>query len=122
MKRVQSAVAGLDVTLLSYSVTPDLDTVDVLRTFAGDRGVDPARWKLLTGNPAGVIRVARDLYFADDDGMRASLAKPDAFLHTEKLLLVDAEGQIRGIYNSTQPFEIQKLVEDIRSLTAAMGQ
>ncbi len=122
MKRVQSAVAGRDVTLLSYSVTPDLDTVDVLRTFGGDRGVDPARWKLLTGNPAGVIRVARDLYFADDDGMRASLAKPDAFLHTEKLLLVDADGQIRGIYNGTQPFEIQKLIEDIRSLPEAMRQ
>lgn len=116
MKRVQSAVAGSDVVLLSYSVTPDLDTVDVLREFGRDRGVDPSRWKLLTGNPGGVIRVARDRYFADDDGMRTSLAKPDAFLHTEKLLLVDGGGRIRGVYNGTQPFEVQKLIEDVRLL------
>jgi protein SCO1/2 len=118
MKKVQAAMGGSDVTLLSYSVTPDLDTVDVLRDFGRDRGVDPSRWKLLTGNPTGVLRVARDLYFADDDGMRASLAKPDAFLHTEKLLLVDAEGHIRGVYNGTQPFEVQKLVEDVQTLLA----
>ena len=116
LRRVQSAVAGTDVVLLSFSVTPDLDTVDVLREFGRDRGVEPGRWKLLTGNPDGVMRVARDRYFADDDGMRTSLAEPDAFLHTEKLLLVDADGRIRGVYNGTQPFEVQKLIEDLRKL------
>ena len=78
--------------------------------------MDPSHWKLLTGNPAGVLAAARDLYFADDDGMRESLAKPNAFLHTEKLLLVDAEGHIRGIYNGTQPYEVQKLIADLREL------
>jgi len=116
LKKVQSAVAGTDVVLLSYSVTPDLDTVDVLRVFGEDRGVDPVGWKLLTGNPDGVLRAARDLYFADDDGMRQSLDGPDAFLHTEKLLLVDADGHIRGVYNGTQPFEVQKLIGDARAL------
>lgn len=122
MKRVQSSAAGTDVVLLSYSVTPDLDTVDVLRAFGAERGVDSSRWKLLTGNPAGVLRAARDLYFADDDGMRQSLSKPDAFLHTEKLLLVDAEGRIRGVYNGTQPYEVQKLIQDMRELLPAMGK
>ena len=117
MKNVQAAVAGTDVVLLSYSVAPELDSVEVLRDFGKERGVDPSRWKLLTGNPSGVLRAARDLYFADDDGMRQSLAKPDAFLHTEKLLLVDAEGHIRGIYNGTQPFEVQKLLQDIKEIS-----
>ena len=116
MAKVQAAFADADVLLLSYSVTPDLDTVDVLRTFGRDRGINPARWKLLTGNPSGVLTVARDVYFADDDGMRESLAAPDAFLHTEKLWLVDADGHIRGVYNGTHPFEVQKLIEDIGEL------
>lgn len=118
MTRVQTAVAGTEVMLLSYSVTPDVDTVEVLAEFGHDRGVDPDRWKLLTGNPSGVISVARDAYFADDDGLRESLAAPDAFLHTEKVLLVDADGHIRGVYNGTQPFEVQKLIGDIRALSA----
>jgi protein SCO1/2 len=121
MKRVQAAAAGTDVILLSYTVTPDLDTADVLRDFGRERGVDPSRWKLLTGNPGGIIRVARDRYFADDDGMRALLSKPDAFLHTEKLLLVDRDGRIRGVYNGTQPFEVQKLVDDLRVLVPAIA-
>jgi protein SCO1/2 len=116
MKKVQAAVAGTTVALVSYSVTPDFDSVEVLRDFGRDRGVDPARWKLLTGNPSAVIRAARELYFADDDGMRAALADEGAFLHTEKVLLVDAGGQIRGVYNGTQPFEIQKLIEDLNAL------
>lgn len=116
LKKVQVATAGSDVTLVSYSVDPTRDSVDVLRTFGAARGVDPSRWKLLTGSMNGVHQVAHDLYFADDDGMRQSLADPDTFLHTEKVLLIDPDGHIRGIYNGTQPFEIQKLLEDLRPL------
>lgn len=118
LKKVQSATAGADVLLLSYSVDPQHDSVPVLREFGVSRGIDAARWKLLTGTRAGVHQVARELYFADDDGMRRTLANPDEFLHTEKLLLVDRDGHIRGIYNGTQPFEIQKLVEDLRVIAA----
>lgn len=113
LKKVQ---AGSRVALVSYSVDPGRDSVDVLRAFGVSRGIDPDRWALLTGTVDGVYRVARDLYFADDDGMRKSLADPETFLHTEKLLLVDRDGHLRGIYNGTQPFEIQKLLEDIRIL------
>ena len=71
---------------------------------------------MLTGTREGVHTVARDLYFADDEGMRQTLANPNTFLHTEKLVLIDTEGRIRGVYNGTQPFEIQKLLEDLRAL------
>ena len=99
MAKIQAATADTDIVLLSYSVTPDLDTVDVLEEFGRDRGVDSDRWKLLTGNPSGVLRVAHDVYFADDDGVRESLEEPEAFLHTEKLLLIDQDGHIRGVYS-----------------------
>ena len=118
LKKVQAATVGTEVALMSYSVDPEYDTVDVLGAFAEARGIESARWKLLTGSVSGVHQVARDLYFADDDGMRRSLADPNTFLHTEKVLLIDRDGHIRGIYNGTQPFEMQKLVEDIRVLTS----
>jgi protein SCO1/2 len=116
LKRVQAAMEGTDVLLVSYSITPDIDTVDVLAAFGRDRGINPARWRLLTGTSAGVQQVARSLYFADDDGLRASIVDAEAFLHTEKLLLVDDTGHIRGVYNGTQPFEVQKLIEDVATL------
>ena len=37
------------VILLSHSVTPDTDTVEVLKQYAADHGVNAAKWKLLTG-------------------------------------------------------------------------
>ncbi len=119
LKKVQAATVGTEVALMSYTVDPEYDTVEVLGAFAEARGIESARWKLLTGSVSGVHQVARDLYFADDDGMRRSLADPNTFLHTEKVLLIDRDGHIRGIYNGTQPFEMQKLVEDVARLTAA---
>jgi protein SCO1/2 len=116
LKKVQAATEANDVALVSYSVDPANDTVPVLRDFGESRRINPARWLLLTGTRDGVHTVARDLYFADDEGMRRTLANPNAFLHTEKLVLVDVEGRIRGVYNGTQPFEIQKLLEDLRAL------
>jgi protein SCO1/2 len=116
LKKVQAATQGSDVILVSYSITPEIDTVDVLAAFGRDRGIDPERWRLLTGTSAGVQQVARSLYFADDDGLRASIVDAEAFLHTEKLLLVDDTGHIRGVYNGTQPFEVQKLIEDVATL------
>ena len=113
LKKVQAAT---DVALVSYSVDPANDSVAVLGEFGHARGIDPARWQLLTGTREGVHTVARDLYFADDEGMRQTLANPNTFLHTEKLVLIDTEGRIRGVYNGTQPFEIQKLLEDLRAL------
>jgi protein SCO1/2 len=119
LKKVQAATAGTDVALVSYSVDPGHDSVGVLQEFGDRRGVESDRWTLLTGTVTGVHQVARDLYFADDDGMRQSLADPATFLHTEKVLLVDRAGHIRGIYNGTQPSEIQKLIEDLTVLTVA---
>ncbi len=114
-------VAGFVIEAISL-IGAFKDAIDLfnpflaLREFGRDRGVNPSRWKLLTGNPSAVVRAARELYFADDDGMRVALGDADTFLHTEKVLLVDAGGHIRGIYNATQPLEIQKLIEDLNTL------
>jgi len=32
-------------------------------------------------------------------------------------VLVDAEGRLRGVYDGTQPFEIDHLIEDARTLS-----
>ena len=39
-----------DVKLLSFSVTPDIDTPEVLRAYADEKGVIDSKWILLTGN------------------------------------------------------------------------
>ena len=68
LKPVQQALRGHDdVVMVSYSVTPAVDTPEVLAEFGRRRGIDAMRWRLLTGEVSEISRVIRDSYFADDD-------------------------------------------------------
>jgi protein SCO1/2 len=40
------------------------------------------------------------------------------FLHTETVVLIDPQSRIRGIYNATQRFDVDRLIEDIHLLKA----
>jgi protein SCO1/2 len=120
LKRVQAAIDGPNVVIVSYSVTPDLDSPAVLAAFGRERDIDPTRWKLVTGDRDQIYALARDTYFASDERLRATLIGDSAFLHTEKLVLVDRQGKLRGVYDGTQPFEIDHLIEDARTLAGEM--
>lgn len=112
LKRVQAASP---IRIVSYSVTPATDTPAVLAEYGRRQGVDAARWLLLTGGAAGIYRAARTFYFAGDSRQSGD----GAFLHTEKVLLVDAEGRLRGVYDGTLPHEIDRLIADAALLIAA---
>lgn len=119
--KVQAAVGQADdVRLVSFSVTPDLDTPDVLADFGREHGIDPGRWALLTGPAPDIYALARTSYFADDPRPVPAASGADQFLHTEKVLLVDGDGHLRGVYNGTLPYDIEKLLADLATLRAEM--
>lgn len=113
--KVQSAVTDARLMMVSFSVTPALDTPAVLADFARERGIDSRRWKLLTGAQNAIYALARESFFADDTRLAGTGADND-FLHTEKVALVDGNGHLRGVYNGTQPSEIDHAIEDIARL------
>lgn len=112
LKKVQTALAGTDARIVSFSVTPEADPPDLLAAYGARRGIDPSRWLLVTGDHQQIYTLARDSYFADDGRVRAT----DEILHSEKVLLVDREGHLRGVYNGTLPFEMEKLIADVQRL------
>jgi protein SCO1/2 len=117
LRRVQEAArAWPDVVLVSYSVTPRLDTPAALAEYGRTHGIDPSRWLLLTGEEAVIDRLARRSYFADDERVGETGIGGRRILHTEKVLLVDGQRRLRGVYDGTQRFEIEHLLEDIRRL------
>ena len=89
LTKVQTAIAAVpDAVMVSYSVTPDADTPETLAAFGRERSIDPARWRLVTGDRRQIWRLARDSYFADDSRTRADHLSPEqAFLHTEEMEL-----------------------------------
>ena len=112
LTRVSEGVSDPRFQLVSFSVTPDLDTPDVLAAFGRSKHIDPTRWKLLTGDKRSIYALARDSFFATDERLRTLLDPAEALLHTERLTLVDGAGRIRGVYNGSQAAEVDHLIED----------
>ncbi|MEJ8818705.1 SCO family protein [Lacibacter sp. H407] len=115
MKMVEKEYAGdNNIVLLSYSVTPWIDSVSRLKEFAEQNKISSANWHLLTGNKAEIYNLARRSYFAEEDlGFTKDSSE---FLHTEHILLIDKTKRIRGIYNGTLQLEIEQLIRDIKIL------
>jgi protein SCO1/2 len=108
-----------EVLLLSHSVTPKIDSVPQLKKYAFEKGVIDKKWNLVTGDKKQIYELARKSYLAvktDGDG------GPFDMIHTENFILVDKQRQIRGLYDGTNPEEIQELLEDIEILKASYGE
>ncbi len=117
MKKVQEAFRDREqVLLLSYSVTPWIDSPAHLKEYAQQKDVISGKWHLLTGPKGEIYDLARKSYFAEENiGYTKDSTQ---FLHTEHFLLVDKSKRIRGIYNGTLELEIQQLIKDIETLNA----
>ena len=105
-----------DVVLLSFSVMPRADSVARLRRYANSKGIISGKWHLLTGEQSQIYTLARRSYFAEE---AIGFTKDSTeFLHTEHVLLIDRNSRIRGVYNGTMTLEIDKLIEDVKTLLA----
>ena len=103
-----------EVLLLSHSVTPESDSVAVLKDYAELNEVDAAKWHLLTGDQKTIYDLGRNAYFVEED---LGLTKSEGdFIHTENFVLVDQQRHIRGIYNGLNKTSVNQLIEDIKSL------
>ena len=101
------------VMLLSLSVTPEIDNVEILKTYAKEKGVNDSKWNITTGSKKHIYELARKSYFAvveqGDGGLQD-------FIHTPNFILIDKKKQIRGIYDGTNENEIIQIIEDIKVL------
>lgn len=102
------------IVLLSYSVTPWIDSVSKLNSYAASHHIHADQWHLLTGKKNAIYNLARRSYFAEEQ-MGFTKDSSD-FLHTEHVLLIDRQKHIRGIYNATLQLDIQQLITDIQVL------
>lgn len=110
-----------DVKLLSFSVTPDIDTPEVLRKYADEKGVNDAKWNLLTGDKKAIYYLARQSFLAVKTETTGELYD---MVHTENFILVDKNKRIRGFYDGTNldtdkgdgTKNMMQLLEDIKWL------
>ncbi|WP_179348828.1 SCO family protein [Winogradskyella pacifica] len=103
-----------EVLLLSHSVTPETDSVEVLKDYAEAKGVLASKWHLVTGERQTIYDLGRQSYFVEED--LGEVKTDDDFLHTENFVLVDKNKHIRGIYNGLNKTAVAQLIADVKTL------
>jgi protein SCO1/2 len=117
-----------DFGIASISITPDIDTPEVLKTYAKENEITHRNWHLLTGKPYEVVSKL------SNKGFTLYAGKGDAahggFEHSGLFALVDKDGNIRSrkdaygnpikFYRALDehsfPDQIKELKEDIKIL------
>ncbi|MCC1485225.1 SCO family protein [Winogradskyella immobilis] len=119
MYQIQKEIMDDDeVMLLSHSVTPTVDSVPVLKSYAKLKGVNDTKWNLVTGNKKQIYELARKSYLAVKT---AGNGDTYDMIHTENFMLIDKKRQIRGFYDGTNPEDIDRLLDDIETLKSFGG-
>lgn len=113
MKEIQDKlIKDSEVLLLSHTVFPEIDSVEVLKKYAIENDVIDSKWDLVTGDKKQIYDLARKSYLAAKDNNFGEYE----MIHTENFVLIDKKKQIRGFYDGTNKEEIDKLYEDIKIL------
>jgi len=82
-----------DFGVASFSITPEIDTPEVLNTYAKNYGITNPNWHLMTGDEDTIYKLANDgfyLYTAKDESVEGG------FEHSGNFALIDKEGYIRS--------------------------
>ncbi|MGJ8660757.1 MAG: SCO family protein [Bacteroidota bacterium] len=121
MQRVQSAFKGDEnLVILSFTVTPEIDTVEQMKKHADFLGAELPQWQLLTGDKSELYSLARKSFFLLKPAEAENLGDAgNDFIHTNNFVLIDQERRIRGYYDGTNAKEVDKMIKDIDRLKEA---
>jgi protein SCO1 len=119
--KIQERLKSVDgLAILSFTVDPDYDTPEILAKVATQYGANRAVWSFIThGDKDGLFTLYRDGY-----KINVSPAQPAKELfdiaHSERMVLVDQVGQVRGYYGYEKE-KIDQLIIDATYLAKNPG-
>ncbi len=118
LTRVQDIfIKNPTIVFLSHTVDPEHDRPEQLKAYARKYDAIPGKWYFLTGSKAQIYDLAMHGYYLPTVDAGLKEGNPDeTFIHSEKLVLVDKEGIVRGFYDGTDKEDVDKLVLEIRVL------
>ena len=102
-----------DVLILSHTIDPKHDTVEVLYEFADRLGVSSDKWHFVTGDMEEIYDIGQNSYMVT---AREDPNEPGGYLHSGAFLIIDKERRVRGIYDGTLPEKVDLLIEDLEIL------
>lgn len=101
-----------EVLMAGFTVDPENDTVETLKKWAKRHEAQAGKWHFLTGDRETLYNLSRQTFkLAAEPG-----DKTHPIVHSDKLVLIDRQGCIRGYYSGVNPEQVQLLLQDIYRL------
>ena len=118
MQRVQNQFKGNNtVKIFSFTVDPEVDTVEQLKRYAKKHQAVDGQWHFLTGKKEELYNLARKSFFVLKPAEAANQGDVGSdFIHTNNFVLVDKQKRIRGYYDGTSSKEVTQLITDVKKL------
>ncbi len=101
-----------NVMIVSHTIDPEHDNVQVLNEFGKNLGVSSDKWHFLTGEKDSIYALAYTYMIIADEDPDA----PGGFAHSGAFLLIDPDRRVRGVYDGTEPKQVDLLIKDIAVL------
>ena len=114
MQSVQRSLNGREresVRFLSITTDPEIDSPDILKSYAGRYEVDLSNWSFLTGD----LKTLQPVWKAF--GVKVERKARGLVNHTALTALIDTKGVMRFAYFGASP-DPKKVLQDIRALLA----
>lgn len=109
MKKLQDLTEDIPgLRLVTFTVDPERDTVEDLKSYAQNTDADPERWTFLRGEVKDLKRVMIDGFKMGDPN--------NPLNHSTRFCLVDQTGRVRGYYDHRRGDEMVRLRKHIRLL------
>lgn len=98
------------VGILSHSIDPRHDSVQVLKEYAARLGVKSKMWNFVTGEKTKIYEIGEKSYYitAGEDSTAAG-----GIIHSGAFILVDTKRRVRGVYDGTKETDVTKLLKDM---------
>ncbi|MCC8426160.1 SCO family protein [Mucilaginibacter sp. UR6-11] len=109
--------ADKEVKIISYSIDPKHDSVNVLKKYADNLGIAGNTWWLLQGKKEEIYKLSESYLVRKPEEDARQL-----FIHDGYFILVDKQKRIRGTYDGTLPEQVTKLIADIKTLKTEPDQ
>ncbi|MCS6884814.1 MAG: SCO family protein [Acidobacteriota bacterium] len=111
LSKLQEDYGKLGLKIVSISVNPEVDSPEKMAEHAERIGADPKTWLFLTGDKQKIIELSVS-------GFRLP-ADQDPNSHSNRFVLIDRQGKIRGYYRSDEEEQIRVLHKTVEKLLSS---
>ncbi|AWW00786.1 SCO family protein [Arcticibacterium luteifluviistationis] len=104
------------LAILSHTIDPYHDSVQVLQDYAAALGVTGKKWQFVTGDQDEIYKIAEKSYMVAAAQDTIAPEETGGFIHSGAFILVDKKRHVRGVYDGTVEEQVNQLMKDIELL------